>query len=198
MKRLLLLIAATVLCAAPLRAQEGNTANAAKPGNPIVVLDTTAGEIVIQLNQERAPASVENFLQYVRDGHYDGTLFHRVIKGFMIQGGGYTTSFERKPTREAIRNEATNRLRNTRGTVAMARTNAVRSATSEFFINTADNSQLDHRGLTPDEYGYAVFGKVISGMDVVDKIEGVKTGRSGPFDDAPLQPVVIRRAYVKN
>ncbi len=188
-----LLVAALVL-APSLHAQEAGTS---KLPDPVVVMDTTAGEIVLELNRERAPASVENFLQYVRDGHYDGTLFHRVIKGFMVQGGGYTPSFARKPTREPIKNEATNRLRNTRGTVAMARTSAVRSATSEFFINTADNSQLNHRGLTPDEYGYAVFGKVIAGLDVVDTIESVKTGRAGPFDDAPLEPVVIRKAYVK-
>lgn len=168
------------------------------PATPVVVLETSMGEIAIELNKERAPVSTENFLQYVRDRHYDGTLFHRVIKGFMIQGGGYTPSFERKPTREPIKNEATNRLKNTRGTVAMARTNAVRSATAEFFINTVDNAKLDYRGMTPDEYGYAVFGKVISGMDVVDKIEAVKTGRVGPFDDAPLEPVLIKRAYIKS
>jgi cyclophilin family peptidyl-prolyl cis-trans isomerase len=182
---------AVLYAGGPLLAQE------IQPRNPVVVLETSMGEITIELNKEQAPVSTENFLQYVRDRHYDGTLFHRVIKGFMIQGGGYTPTHERKPTRAPIRNEATNRLRNTRGTVAMARTDAVRSATAEFFINTVDNSKLDYRGMTPDEYGYAVFGKVLAGMDVVDAIEGVKTGRVGPFEDAPLQPVLIKRAYVK-
>lgn len=189
--RILAALAIATLVLATPRAQDAATATA------LVVLETSMGEITIELNKERAPVSTENFLQYVRDRHYDGTLFHRVIKGFMIQGGGYTPSFERKPTREPIKNEATNRLKNTRGTVAMARTNAVRSATAEFFINTVDNAKLDYRGMTPDEYGYAVFGKVISGMDVVDKIEAVKTGRAGPFDDAPLEPVIIKRAYIK-
>lgn len=186
------LCTAVLVCAATVTGQE----KAATDGS-VVVLDTTMGEIAIGLDKERAPASTANFLQYVRDGHYDGTLFHRVIKGFMVQGGGYTPAYERKPTREPIKNEATNRLRNLRGTVAMARTAAVRSATAEFFINTVDNAALDYRGITPDQYGYAVFGKVISGMDVVDRIEGVKTGRVGPFDAAPLEPVVIKRAYVK-
>jgi cyclophilin family peptidyl-prolyl cis-trans isomerase len=186
------LCTAVLVCAAPVIGQE-----MAATGGSVVVLDTTMGAIAIELDKERAPASTANFLQYVRDGHYDGTLFHRVIKGFMVQGGGYTPAYERKPTREPIKNEATNRLRNLRGTVAMARTAAVRSATAEFFINTVDNAALDYRGITPDQYGYAVFGKVISGMDVVDRIEGVKTGRVGPFDDAPLEPVVIKRAYVK-
>jgi cyclophilin family peptidyl-prolyl cis-trans isomerase len=194
MKRIFLTIFLVLATLIP----QGVRAQDPKPGNPIVVLDTTMGEITIELNRERAPVSTENFLQYLRDGHYDGTLFHRVIKGFMVQGGGYTPEYERKPTRGPIRNEATNRLRNQRGTVAMARTDAVRSATAEFFINTVDNAKLDYRGMTPDEYGYAVFGKVIAGMDVVDAIEGVKTGRVGPFDDAPLQSVVIKRAYLKN
>lgn len=187
----MLFFIAALICASPSGAQEPQSAN------PVVVLETTVGEITIELNRGRAPVSTENFLQYLRDGHYGGTVFHRVIKGFMIQGGGYTPAYERKPTREPIKNEATNGLHNTRGSVAMARTNAVRSATAEFFINTVDNSKLDYRGMTPDEYGYAVFGKVIAGMDVVDRIEGAKTGRVGPFDDAPLEPVVIKRAYLK-
>ena len=166
-------------------------------GNPVVVLETTMGDIAIELLKDRAPASVENFLQYVKDGHYNGTIFHRVIRGFMIQGGGMTADMTEKPTRPPIKNEATNGLKNARGTVAMARTQAVRSATSQFFINTADNAALDHKGLTPDQYGYAVFGKVTSGMDVVDKIEASKTGSKGPYDDVPLQTIIIKRAYVK-
>jgi cyclophilin family peptidyl-prolyl cis-trans isomerase len=192
LRRILPLCAMAVLCAAAAGAQR-QPAN----GSPVVVLETTMGEITIELNQERAPVSTANFLQYVRDGHYEGTIFHRVIRGFMVQAGGFTPAFERKPTREPIRNEATNRLRNMRGTVAMARTDAVRSATAEFFINTVDNTKLDYRGMTPDQYGYAVFGKVISGMDVVDAIERVKTGRVGPMDDVPLQPIVITRASIK-
>ena len=169
----------------------------APAGNPIVVLETSAGNITIELLKPRAPASVENFLQYVRDGHYDGTIFHRVIRGFMIQGGGMTRDLQEKPTRAPIKNEATNGLKNTRGSVAMARTFQVRSATSQFFINTADNGSLDHRGMTPDQYGYAVFGKVTGGMDVVDTIEGTKTHTTRGFDDVPVEPIVIKRAYVK-
>ena len=140
---------------------------------------------------------MENFLQYVKAGHYNGTIFHRVIRGFMIQGGGMTADMTEKPTGPPIKNEATNGLKNTRGTLAMARTQAVRSATSQFFINTADNTALNHKGLTPDEYGYAVFGKVVSGMDVVDKIEASKTGSKGPYDDVPVQPITIKKAYTK-
>ncbi len=164
---------------------------------PVVVLETSMGDITIELAKDRAPASTENFLQYVKDGHYNGTIFHRVIKGFMIQGGGLTADMKEKPTKPPIKNEATNGLKNARGTVAMARTAQVRSATSQFFINTSDNTALDHKGLTPDEYGYAVFGKVIAGMDVVDKIESSKTGSAGPYQDVPVQPITIKRAYVR-
>jgi cyclophilin family peptidyl-prolyl cis-trans isomerase len=179
--------------AAPLGAQPAATATA----QPVVVLETSMGNITIELQKDRAPVSVENFLQYVKDGHYNGTIFHRVIKGFMIQGGGMTLDMQEKPSRPPIKNEATNGLKNTRGTVAMARTSQVRSATAQFFINTADNSALDHKGLMPDEYGYAVFGKVIAGMDVVDKIESAKTGSVGPHENVPLQPITLKRAYVK-
>jgi cyclophilin family peptidyl-prolyl cis-trans isomerase len=176
----------------------GATASwAQKTSNPIVVLETSLGDITIELEGDRAPASVDNFLQYVKAGHYNGTIFHRVIKGFMIQGGGTTPDMQEKPTRPPIKNEATNGLKNARGTVAMARTQAVRSATAQFFINTSDNAALNHKGLTPDEYGYAVFGKVLSGMEVVDKIESVKTGTAGPYSDVPLQAVTIKRAFVK-
>jgi cyclophilin family peptidyl-prolyl cis-trans isomerase len=157
------------------------------------VIETSMGDITMELYRDRAPDSVANFVQYVGDGFYAGTVFHRVIKGFMVQGGGMTADLQRKATRPPIKNEATNGLKNGRGTVAMARTNEVRSATSQFFINTVDNSPLDHKGMTPDAYGYAVFGKVIAGMDVVDKIENVKT-KPG---DVPETPVTIKRAYVK-
>ena len=163
------------------------------PANPVVVLETTLGDIVIELRQDRAPVSVQNFLAYAKSGHYDGTIFHRVLRGFMIQGGGYTPALESKPTRPPIRNEANNGLRNLRGTVAMARSSAVRSATAEFFINVEDNSQLNHRGLTPDMYGYAVFGKVIDGMDVVDKIAGVPVRRVDGHEAVPVEAVVIKR-----
>lgn len=185
------LVAAIALLAVPA------AVSAQKEPNPVVVLETSMGEITIELQKDRAPVSVENFVQYVKDGHYNGTIFHRVIRGFMIQGGGMTPDMTEKPTREPIKNEATNGLKNTRGTVAMARTQAVRSATSQFFINTAENTALNHKGLAPDQYGYAVFGKVTSGMDVVDRIEASKTGSKGPYDDVPVQPITIKRAYVK-
>lgn len=181
---------------ARMAGQESKAAGEA-PGNPVVVLETSAGAITLELFKDRSPASVENFLDYVRAGHYDGTIFHRVIKGFMIQGGGFTPAFERKPTRGPIKNEATNGLKNTRGTVAMARTNQVRSATAEFFINTDDNTQLNHRGYAPDEFGYAVFGRVIAGMPVVDAIENAVTRVVGQMEDVPVEPVVITRAFVK-
>jgi len=165
----------------------------ANPANPIVVLETSLGDIVIELRQDRAPVSVQNFLAYARSGHYDGTIFHRVLKGFMIQGGGYTPDLESRPTRPPIRNEATNGLRNLRGTVAMARSSAVRSATAEFFINVEDNSKLNHRGLTPDMYGYAVFGRVLEGMDVVDRIAAVAVKPVDGHEAVPVEPIVIRR-----
>lgn len=165
----------------------------AKSGNPVVVIETSMGDITVELDRAKAPVSVENFLSYVKDGFYGGTTFHRVIKGFMIQGGGLTADMQRKPTKPPIANEATNGLKNTRGTIAMARTPEIRSATSQFFINTVDNRPLDHRGMTPDAYGYAVFGKVIAGMDVVDKIESAKTGPG----DVPVQAVTIKSARLK-
>jgi cyclophilin family peptidyl-prolyl cis-trans isomerase len=163
------------------------------PANPVVVLETSLGNIVIELRQDRAPVSVQNFLAYAKSGHYDGTTFHRVIKGFMIQGGGLTPTLDEKPTRPPIRSEATNGLRNLRGTVAMARSGAVRSATAEFFINVEDNSALNHRGLHPDDYGYAVFGRVLEGMDIVDKIAALPVRRQGPHEAVPVEPVVIKQ-----
>jgi len=170
---------------------------AATAAEPRVELKTSMGTIVIELNPERAPATVKNFLQYVEDGHYDGTVFHRVIPKFMIQTGGFTPEFKEKPTRAPVRNEADNGLKNTTGTVAMARRSDPHSATAQFFINVADNPFLDFRYPTQQGYGYSVFGRVVDGMDVVRRISGVATGAGpGPHRDVPLQPVVIERARV--
>lgn len=162
--------------------------------NPRVSLDTSLGEIVVELYPDKAPKSVENFLQYVRDGHYDGTIFHRVIDGFMIQGGGFTPDMVQKPTRAPIMNEADNGLRNTVGTLAMARTMDPHSATSQFYLNVANNASLDFREKTPRAWGYAVFGRVVKGMGTVGQIKSVPTTSVGPFQDVPREPVVIRKA----
>ena len=166
----------------------------AQGNNPVIVIETSLGSITAELYRDKAPISVENFLSYVEDGFYNGTIFHRVIKGFMVQGGGMTTDMTRKQTKPAIKNEATNGLSNERGTLAMARTGEVDSATAQFFINTVNNGPrgLDHRSTAPAEFGYAVFGKVIEGMDVVDQIEGVQTGAAGGARDVPATPVVIK------
>ncbi|RUP27576.1 MAG: peptidyl-prolyl cis-trans isomerase [Curvibacter sp.] len=152
------------------------------------------GVITLELDAEKAPKSVENFLNYVKKGHYDKTIFHRVIPGFMIQGGGFAPGMEQKPTDAPIDNEANNGLKNNNYTVAMARTNAPHSATAQFFINVADNSFLNHTAPTASGWGYAVFGKVVSGAEVVDKIKAVKTGRKGFHDDVPKEDVVIEKA----
>lgn len=167
------------------------------PGNPVAVMATSLGDITIELFRDRAPVSVENFLQYASDGFYAGTIFHRVKPGFMIQGGGYTASLVEKPTRPPIQNEATNGLRNVRGTVAMARLVTLRSATAQFYINVADNRRLDHTGYSPDEFGYAVFGRVLSGMDVADRIAGVQTRTTAGMDDVPVEPVIIRSVQIR-
>jgi cyclophilin family peptidyl-prolyl cis-trans isomerase len=167
------------------------------PGNPVVVISTSLGEITLELFKDRAPVSVDNFLQYVRDGFYEGTIFHRVKPGYVIQGGGYTAEMVERSTRPPILNEATNGLRNTRGSLAMARTRALRSATSQFYINLSNNSELDHRGYSPDAFGYAVFGRVLAGMEVVDKIAATPTGISGDHEDVPKTPVVIDKVTVK-
>jgi cyclophilin family peptidyl-prolyl cis-trans isomerase len=183
------LIACAVGAFAILAASTGPAAAQSK--NPVVVISTSLGDITVQLDPVKAPLTVENFLTYVKAGHYDGTIFHRVIKGFMIQGGGMTPDMKEKPTRPPIKNEAANGLKNERGTITMARTNQVDSATSQFFINTGTNNGfLDHK---VRDYGYAVFGKVVSGMDVVDKIEGVKTEPG----DVPAQAVIIKSIRVK-
>jgi cyclophilin family peptidyl-prolyl cis-trans isomerase len=170
---------------------------AAKTGNPVVVIETSLGNITAELYRDKAPKSVENFLGYVKDGFFAGTVFHRVIPGFMIQGGGLTPDLERKPTKAAIANEATNGLKNARGTLAMARTGEVNSATSQFFINTVDNAALDHKSTAPADFGYAVFGKVVEGMDVVEKIEKVKTTAKAPYRDVPAEAIVIKAVRLK-
>lgn len=160
--------------------------------NTRVTMSTTQGNIIIELDSERAPQTVRNFLQYVDDGFYSNTLFHRVIEGFMIQGGGFTPDYQRKPTRQPVSNEAYNGLQNTRYTIAMARTNAPHSATSQFFINTENNRNLNHTNTSQRGWGYAVFGRVVDGKDVVDAISQVRTSSGGPFSrDAPVEPVVI-------
>ncbi len=161
-----------------------------------VQMETSAGSLRIELDDNKAPASVENFLQYVRAGHYDGTVFHRVIKGFMIQGGGFDGDMNQKPTAAAIKNEANNGLKNDKYTLAMARTNDPHSATAQFFINTKDNGFLNFTAENASGWGYAVFGKVVDGTDVVDKIERVATGRKGFHDDVPLEAVTIERATI--
>jgi peptidyl-prolyl cis-trans isomerase B (cyclophilin B) len=163
--------------------------------NPKVAMETSMGTITVELWPDKAPKTVENFLRYVDEQFYEDTLFHRVIDGFMIQGGGMTREMERKPTHKPIVNEASTELKNERGTIAMARTQVVDSATSQFFINVADNEFLDHQGNTPDRFGYAVFGKVVDGMDVVDRIEEVETTAVGPHRDVPETPVLIKRVY---
>jgi cyclophilin family peptidyl-prolyl cis-trans isomerase len=170
---------------------------AVESSNPVVVIETTMGSISVELFRDKAPKSVENFLAYVKDGYYRGTVFHRVIKGFMIQGGGLTASLARKQTKPPIPNEAGNGLKNERGTLAMARTSDINSATSQFFINTVNNASLNHRGESPDQFGYAVFGKVIDGMDVVDKIEAVATTTKGSYQNVPVTPVAIKAVVLK-
>ena len=159
-----------------------------------VEMETSAGTLRIELDDERAPDSVRNFLEYVGKGHYDGTVFHRVIKGFMIQGGGFDAQMGQKATAAPIRNEAGNGLKNKRYTLAMARTSAPHSATAQFFINAADNGFLDFTAESPQGWGYAVFGRVVDGTEVVDAIEKVRTGNRGGHADVPLEPVTILRA----
>ena len=167
------------------------------PGDPVVVVDTSAGPITIELFKDQAPVSVENFMQYAREGFYAGTIWHRVVPGYVIQGGGYTADFGEKPTRPPIQNEATNGLSNRKGTVAMARTRAARSATSQFFINLADNPGLDHHGFSPDDFGYAVFGRVIDGWDAVNAIASVRTTTRDGMENVPEKSIVIKSVTEK-
>ena len=159
-------------------------------------IETSMGTITVELDDAKAPVTVTNFIEYVKSGHYDGTIFHRVIDGFMIQGGGFTKDMNQKETRAPIKNEAANGLKNARGTLAMARTMIVDSATSQFFINLVDNEFLDYRGPDPRMFGYAVFGKVTDGMEVVDRSAKVKTGFAGPHQNVPEEPVIIRKVHL--
>ncbi len=183
-RALLALLAATALSTAQAQAT-----------NPRVKLSTSLGDIVVELDAAKAPKTVENFVQYVNDKHYDGTVFHRVIGNFMIQGGGFATDMQQKATRAPIPLEARNGLKNDRGTIAMARTGNPNSATSQFFINVVDNAGLN--APSPDGHGYTVFGKVVAGMDVVDKIRAVPTGNSGMHQNVPLTPVTINKATLE-
>ena len=188
MKGLLLLCLGLLVSVGMVRAEGGSLR---------VVLETSKGNMVIELDGDKAPIAVENFLGYVNSGYYEGTVFHRVIDGFMIQGGGFTEGMDQKKTEGTIQNEADNGLKNKRGTVAMARRPDPHSATSQFFVNVADNKFLDHSAKTSQGWGYAVFGEVVSGMDVVDAIAKVKTGQHGSMGDVPKDPVVIQKAYIE-
>ncbi|MCB1224633.1 MAG: peptidylprolyl isomerase [Verrucomicrobiales bacterium] len=165
------------------------------PSTVNVLLETSKGDILLELDAEKAPISTQNFLNYVKKGHYDGTVFHRVIPGFMVQGGGFTSDMQQKDTDAPIKNESKNGLRNSRGTIAMARTNIPDSATSQFFLNVVDNNNLDYPSF--DGFGYAVFGKVVEGMDVVDAIVAVQTTSVGPHQNVPADPITIKKASVK-
>jgi cyclophilin family peptidyl-prolyl cis-trans isomerase len=171
-------------------------AEAALAADPRVELKTNRGAIVIELNQAKAPKTVANFLQYVKDGHYNGTVFHRVIDGFMVQGGGFDKDMKQKPTRGTVENEAANGLKNDYGTIAMARTPDPHSASAQFFINLKNNEFLNFREATPQGYGYTVFGKVVSGMDIIDKIAKVPTGNAGPHQNVPREPVIVESATI--
>jgi len=202
----IMMVASTILCFVAVSAVTGQEpkdptpqaapavaekAKSAESDHPRVTLKTSMGEIVLELDRKRAPVTVENFLQYAKDGFYNGTVFHRVIPDFMIQGGGMEPGMKKKPTRSPIKNEATNGLKNKTGTIAMARTSVVDSATGQFFINCKDNSFLDHRDASSQGYGYAVFGKVVEGMDVVRKIEKAPTGTKGGHRDVPVEDITI-------
>ena len=165
--------------------------------NPQVIMETSKGTIVLEVFPDEAPETVKNFLQYVRWGHYDGTIFHRVIPDFMIQGGGFSTDMKRQATEMPVRNEANNGLKNKRGTVAMARTPDPHSATDQFFINTKSNGFLNHQNTTAEGWGYTVFGKVVKGMDVVNTISGVKTAKKGMMSNVPVEPVKIIKMTIK-
>ncbi len=172
----------------------GDLLMAANDNAPKVRMETSSGTLVLQLDAENAPVTTENFLKYVDDGFYDGTIFHRVIKGFMIQGGGFDRDFQQKATLPPIENEADNGLKNERGTIAMARTGDPHSATAQFFINSVDNDFLDHRAKNPQGWGYTVFGRVVEGLEVIDAISGAATGRHGPHSDVPQSQILILKA----
>jgi peptidyl-prolyl cis-trans isomerase B (cyclophilin B) len=187
------LLLSAALAAVGASGEETNASPAAvnEGGPTMVTIKTSKGDIQLELYPDKAPATVANFLRYADSGHYKGTIFHRVIGTFMIQGGGFTRDMVQKPTQAPVKNEAANGLKNARGTIAMARTPAVDSATSQFFINVSDNAALDHSDNSAQGFGYCVFGKVVGGMDVVDAIKAVPTGRKGPHGDVPLEPIEI-------
>jgi len=197
MKHLLLSVFVFVPWLASAQQAETTPSNPFEKELPTVIIHTAQGDIKVELYEDQAPETVRNFLDYARKGHYDGTIFHRVIPGFMIQGGGFDAELEQKPTEAPITNEADNGLSNERGTLAMARTNDPDSATAQFFINVVDNPALDHRGKQSGRtWGYAVFGRVIEGMEVVDEIRFVPTEARGPHQDVPAEPVVIERVEI--
>jgi len=179
-----------------VHAADSSTKKETSMSQPQVKLQTNQGDVVLELNAEKAPVTTENFLKYVNNGFFDNLIFHRVIKGFMIQGGGFDVDMKQKATEAPIKNEADNGLKNDKYTIAMARTNDPQSATAQFFINAKDNDFLNFTAPTAQGWGYAVFGKVIEGQDVVDKIEGVKTGNRGFHQDVPVEPVIIEKASV--
>ncbi len=196
MKRAVITLIVMVAFTCSAYAADAHKATKAEGKNPIVLVKTSMGNIKLELFEKEAPISVKNFLSYVNSGFYAGTIFHRVIPNFMVQGGGFTTDFVEKPTNAPIKNEAGNGLKNERGTLAMARTFIIDSASAQFFINVKDNSFLNHSSNTMQGFGYAVFGKVIEGMDVVDKIAAVPTGMHGEFSDVPKKEVVIQSMKV--
>jgi len=198
MKLLAGLVLAITAAVAPATGSTQDNSTSNQGANMVTVtMETNKGVITLELDREKAPVSVENFITYAKSGHYDGTIFHRVIPGFMIQGGGFDTGMQQKDTNPQIKNEAANGLKNDKGTVAMARTNVPDSATSQFFINLKDNDFLNHTSPTPQGWGYAVFGKVTDGMDVVESIENVSTANKGGHQDVPVSDVIIEKVTVK-
>ena len=198
MKQLAGLVMAITVAVAPATGLTQDNSTSKQGANMVTVtMETNKGVITLELDREKAPDSVENFVTYAKSGHYDGTIFHRVIPGFMIQGGGFDSSMKQKETNPPIKNEAANGLKNDKGTVAMARTNVPDSATSQFFINVKDNDFLNHTSPTPQGWGYAVFGKVTDGMDVVESIENVATANKGGQQDVPVSDVIIEKVTVQ-
>lgn len=198
MKQLAGLVMAITVAVAPATGLTQDNSTSKQGADMVTVtMETNKGVITLELDREKAPDSVENFVTYAKSGHYDGTIFHRVIPGFMIQGGGFDTSMQQKDTNPPIKNEAANGLKNNKGTVAMARTNVPDSATSQFFINVKDNDFLNHTSPTPQGWGYAVFGKVTDGMDVVESIENVSTANKGGQQDVPVSEVIIEKVTVQ-
>ena len=198
MKQLAGLVMAITVAVAPATGLTQDNSTSKQGANMVTVtMETNKGVITLELDREKAPDSVENFVTYAKSGHYDGTIFHRVIPGFMIQGGGFDSSMKQKDTNPPIKNEAANGLKNDKGTVAMARTNVPDSATSQFFINVKDNDFLNHTSPTPQGWGYAVFGQVTDGMDVIESIENVSTANKGGQQDVPVSDVIIEKVTVQ-